>query len=103
MAQQVTDGCGVNSYFAPNFNLQITPSNMENLNNPKDVEANKIRIFEALRELDHVPSTQIGTEVPEDPGEESEDEDEQNPDEAKVCSLCWMPVRTNGGIGGACG
>jgi len=67
-------------YFAPNFNLHITPSNMENLNNPKDVEANKIKIFEALRELDSAPSAQIGTEVPDDIAEESEDEDEQNPD-----------------------
>jgi len=71
-------------YFAPNFNLHITPSNMENVNNPKDVENNKIKIFEALRELDHAPSAQIGTEIPEDVPEESDDEDEQDPDAPKA-------------------
>merc|ERR1711998_741962 len=70
-------------YFAPNFNLHITPSNMENMNNPKDIENNKIQIFEQLRELDHAPSAQIGTEVPEDVGEES-DEEEQDQDAPKV-------------------
>ena len=49
---------------------------MENMNNPKDIENNKIHIFEALRELDHAPSAQIGTEIPDDIHEDSEDEDQ---------------------------
>merc|ERR1712070_1274105 len=69
-------------YFAPNFNLHITPSNMENMNNPKDIENNKIHIFEALRELDHAPSAQIGTEIPDDIHEDSDDE-EQDEDASK--------------------
>ena len=67
-------------YFAPNFNLHITPSNMENMNNPKDIENNKIHIFEALRELDHAPSAQIGTEIPDDmPDSDDDEQDEDAP------------------------
>merc|ERR1712028_16514 len=63
-------------------NLHITPSNMENMNNPKDIKNNKIHIYEALRELDHAPSAQIGTEVPEDM-HDSDDEEEPDEDAAK--------------------
>jgi len=65
-------------YYAPNFNLHITPSNMENMNSPKDLEKYKIQIFEALREIDHVPSVAIGGEVPADA--EDDDSEEEDPD-----------------------
>jgi len=67
-------------YYAPNFNLHITPSNMENMNSPKDLEKYKIQIMEALREIDHVPSVAIGGEVPEDP-EDDDDSEDEDPDE----------------------
>merc|ERR1712086_188635 len=66
-------------YYAPNFNLHITPSNMENLNSPKDVDKYKIQIFEALREIDHVPSVAIGGEVPAD-ADDDDDSEEEDPD-----------------------
>ena len=53
---------------------------MENMNNPKDIENNKIHIFEALRELDHAPSAQIGTEIPDDmPDSDDDEQDEDAP------------------------
>jgi len=70
-------------YYAPNFNLHITPSNMENMNSPKDLEKHKIQIFEALREIDHAPSVAIGGEVPQDEDEDEDSEDE-DPDSRKT-------------------
>jgi len=66
-------------YYAPNFNLHITPSNMENMNSPKDLEKYKIQIMEALREIDHAPSVPIGGEVPADI-EDDDDSEEEDPD-----------------------
>lgn len=63
-------------YYAPNFNLHITPSNMENLNSPKDIEKYKIQIYEALREIDHAPSVPIGGEVPADAEDDDDSEEE---------------------------
>jgi len=66
-------------YYAPNFNLHITPSNMENMNSPKDLEKYKVQIMEALRDIDHVPSVPIGGEVPAEE-EEDDDSEEEDPD-----------------------
>jgi len=66
-------------YYAPNFNLHITPSNMENMNSPKDLEKYKIQIMEALREIDHAPSVAIGGEVPAD-AEDDDDSENEDPD-----------------------
>lgn len=67
-------------YYAPNFNLHITPSNMENTNNPKDIEKYKIQIMEALRELDCVPSVPLGGEVEGVDDNDDEDSDDEDPD-----------------------
>lgn len=51
-------------YYGPDFNLHITPSNMENQNTPRYLEKHKIKIFEILRQLPLVPSVAYSTPLP---------------------------------------
>lgn len=46
-------------YFGPDFQLHITPSNMENQNSPRYLEKCKQQLLEMLRELPHSPSVAI--------------------------------------------
>eukprot|EP00298_Acanthocystis_sp_HF-20_P003158 c13527_g1_i1.p1 GENE.c13527_g1_i1~~c13527_g1_i1.p1 ORF type:complete len:379 (+),score=155.92 c13527_g1_i1:104-1240(+) len=69
-------------YYGPDFRLNIQPSNMENLNNPKQLEKNIIQILENLRNLEHAPGIALH-EVPGDfkmYSNEEEDEDADDPD-----------------------
>ncbi|KAH0949051.1 hypothetical protein HN011_000283 [Eciton burchellii] len=68
-------------YFAPNFKLHISPSNMTNQNSPKYLAKIKLKVFENLRMLSHAPSVQVQA-VPEDiiVIEDSDDEENINPD-----------------------
>jgi histone deacetylase 1/2 len=58
-------------YYGPDFNLHITPSNMENQNTPKYLENHAIELKEVLRSLPMVPSVQYSApsvrnhEIPE--------------------------------------
>ncbi|KAL6068514.1 Histone deacetylase [Balamuthia mandrillaris] len=67
-------------YYGPDFRLHITPSNMENLNDPKYLEKMKIRLIDNLRNIQGAPGVAM-TEVPPDTYFESDDEDDENPDE----------------------
>ncbi|XP_065874933.1 histone deacetylase 6 [Euphorbia lathyris] len=61
-------------YFGPDYTLHIEPSNMENLNSPKDMERIRTLLLEQLTKLPHTPSvpfqtTPPVTEAPEEPEE----------------------------------
>uniref|UniRef100_A0A6N2MDS9 Histone deacetylase n=1 Tax=Salix viminalis TaxID=40686 RepID=A0A6N2MDS9_SALVM len=65
-------------YFGPDYTLHVDPSNMENLNSPKDMERIRNILLEQLSRLPSAPSvpfqtTPATTEVPE--------EDEENMDQ----------------------
>lgn len=55
-----------NEYYGPDFNLHITPSNMENLNTQRHLDNQKIAIFDILKELPHTPSVAYSTKIPHD-------------------------------------
>jgi hypothetical protein len=72
------------SYFAPEYSLNTTASNMVNLNTRAELEKTKIQIFEMLRELPHAPSTPIDHNVPPSAGgEDIKPEDEMDTDTRK--------------------
>ena len=50
-------------YYAPDYQLHLTPSNMENLNSKCDVEATLSHVFSVLKEIEHAPSVQYTTSV----------------------------------------
>jgi len=51
-------------YYGPDFQLHITPSNMQNLNTSKYLDEHKIQLFEILRQLPAAPSVQYSTKIP---------------------------------------
>ncbi|KAG6589425.1 Histone deacetylase 6, partial [Cucurbita argyrosperma subsp. sororia] len=57
-------------YFGPDYTLHIEPSNMENLNSPKDMEKIRNTLLEQLSRLPHAPSVPFqmtpSSEVPEE-------------------------------------
>ncbi|KAI9826987.1 MAG: histone deacetylase [Sarea resinae] len=53
-------------YFAPDFELDVRPSNMENANTPAYLEKIKASVIENLKRTAFVPSVQM-TDVPRDP------------------------------------
>ncbi len=65
-------------YFAPEYTLQLSPSNMENQNSKEYLENYTIRIMEHLRALGGAPSVQM-QEVPPDWAFSEKDEDSLDP------------------------
>jgi len=55
-------------YYSPDFQLHITPSNMENLNTTKYLEKTKMQLLEVLRQLPPV-SVNLNQTVPRGPPE----------------------------------
>ena len=76
-------------YFAPDYELDVRPSNMENANSPDYLEKIKLQVIENLKRTSAVPSVQA-TDVPRNPlidgmdsdAEEAADDEDQdaNPD-----------------------
>ncbi|CAO2819030.1 unnamed protein product [Amaranthus hypochondriacus] len=66
-------------YFGPDYTLHVEPSNMENLNSPKDLEKIRNILLEQLSRIPHVPSVPFQTNPPpvEQPEEEEEDKDQR--------------------------
>jgi len=62
-------------YYGPDFRLHITPTNMENLNDPKYLEKMKIKLIENLRNLEGAPGISLD-QVPPDTYIDSDDEDD---------------------------
>jgi len=67
--------CYNEQYYAPDFKLHITPSNMENLNTPEYLDKIKERLFENLRQINHAPSVPFH-QTPRDDDDEDEDDNE---------------------------
>ncbi|KAF2859439.1 hypothetical protein K470DRAFT_271610 [Piedraia hortae CBS 480.64] len=70
-------------YYAPEFELDVKPSNMENLNTPEYLERIKTQVYENLRRTQAVPSVQMH-DVPRHPpgyGESMEDVEDAMDDE----------------------
>jgi len=77
--QQMPDEIPFNEYYeyyGPDFQLHITPGNMENLNNQRYLEKHKIALFEVLRQIQPAPSAPF-REVPRD---REMEEPEREPD-----------------------
>uniref|UniRef100_A0A1D1XE95 Histone deacetylase n=1 Tax=Anthurium amnicola TaxID=1678845 RepID=A0A1D1XE95_9ARAE len=66
-------------YFGPDYTLHIEPKNMENQNNPKDLEKIRTVLLEHLSKIQHVPSVQFQARPPnaEPPEEEEVDLDKR--------------------------
>jgi histone deacetylase 1/2 len=52
-------------YYGPEFQLHITPSNMENLNSRDYLEKTKIELYETLKQVDSAPSVSYNTQIHE--------------------------------------
>lgn len=83
-------------YYGPDFNLHITPSNMENLNTSRYLERIKIYLFEVLRHIPHTPSVQYSEKIPDGAGEmyelELEEEEDRQRDENPDSRITQMDI-----------
>ena len=52
-------------YYGPDFKLHLTPSDIANLNDPKELEKTKIKLLQNLSLIEHAPSVQM-QQVPPD-------------------------------------
>jgi histone deacetylase 1/2 len=52
-------------YYGPDYKLHLTPSDMQNLNDPKELEKTKIKLLQNLSLIEHAPSVQM-QQVPPD-------------------------------------
>lgn len=59
-------------YFAPDYELNVRPSNMENLNTKEYLEKIRIQVIENLSRTKFAPSVQL-TDVPRDPEDYNDD------------------------------
>eukprot|EP00002_Diphylleia_rotans_P020684 TRINITY_DN4009_c0_g1_i1.p1 TRINITY_DN4009_c0_g1~~TRINITY_DN4009_c0_g1_i1.p1 ORF type:complete len:421 (+),score=73.08 TRINITY_DN4009_c0_g1_i1:78-1340(+) len=66
-------------YYSPDFQLHITPSNMENLNTREFLDKMRIKVMENLRNIDFAPSVQM-QEVPPDMNYWDDNGDEEDPE-----------------------
>jgi histone deacetylase 1/2 len=82
LGQQLDDKIPYNDfyeYFAPDYRLHLTPSNMENQNDRGYLNRHMERIIENLRNLKGAPSVQM-SEMPPETYFEEHDEDLDDPD-----------------------
>ncbi|KAF4537914.1 Histone deacetylase superfamily [Lasiodiplodia theobromae] len=67
-------------YFAPDFELDVRPSNMDNANSPEYLDKIRVQVIENIKRTAFAPSVQM-TDVPRSPlmpGMDEEAEDEMN-------------------------
>ena len=81
-------------YFSPDFQLDVRPSNMDNLNSPEYLDKIKVKVLENLRRTNAAPSVQM-TEIPDNPmmGEEDEEDVLDDLDEDKEKDARWTERR----------
>ena len=79
-------------YFAPDFKLHISPSNMVNQNTKEYVDKIRSRLLENLRMLPHTPSVQMA-EIPEDGVNINKDEEMDTTDPDERNNVKQMDVR----------
>lgn len=67
-------------YFGPDYTLHVDPSNMENLNSPKDLEKIRNMLLEQLSRLPHAPSVPFQNTPPTAQlAEEAEEDKDERP------------------------
>jgi len=90
LGKQIKDELPFNNYFeffGPDYCLHITPSNMENRNTRKSLDAILEKLMDVLNNLESVPGIQATTldsaQAPDAPNLTTSklDDDEANPDE----------------------
>ncbi|URD91814.1 histone deacetylase [Musa troglodytarum] len=67
-------------YFAPDYNIHVATSNMENKNSRKSLDDIKVKLLENLSKLQHAPGVQF-QERPTDMDFEEENEDQEDTNE----------------------
>ncbi|KAJ9636248.1 histone deacetylase [Coniosporium apollinis] len=89
--------CDYYEYFAPDFELDVRPSNMDNANSPEYLEKIKNQVIENLRRTSFAPSVQM-TDVPrhslmpgisEDDEAALDDEDEDRNQDERYTQRQW--------------
>lgn len=70
-------------YFGPTYQLDVLPTNMEDLNTPEYLEKVKIQVFENLRHTGFAPSVQMSGIPKLDHDDMEVDEDLDSPDVRK--------------------
>lgn len=69
LGEELSDDLPYNDYYeyyGPDYKLHITPSNMENLNLPDNLEKIKAKIFDNLRQIVPAPNVQMHQTAPDD-------------------------------------
>ena len=69
-------------YFGPQYQLDVLPSNMENMNTREYLDKVKEQVFENLRHVAHAPSVQghVEPRLAHDTAMDDQDDDEEDPD-----------------------
>ena len=67
-------------YYGPDYKLHITPSNMENLNLPDNLEKIKAKIFDNLRQIVPAPNVQMHQTAPDAGADDDGADDDADPD-----------------------
>ncbi|MCJ1348426.1 histone deacetylase [Peltigera leucophlebia] len=79
-------------YYAPDYELDVRPSNMDNANSPEYLEKIKVQVIENLKRTTFAPSVQM-TDVPRDPDEDPDnildDLDEDEHKDQRYTSRRW--------------
>mgnify|MGYP003683317225 CR=1 FL=1 len=89
LGEDIQDELPYNDYFeyyAPDFKLHITPSNMENLNTPEYLDKIKERLFENLRQINHAPSVPFQQTPRDNDGDDDDDDDNDDDKDVRVPS-----------------
>ena len=83
LGEQIADDLPYNDYYeyyGPDYKLHITPSNMENLNLPDNLEKIKAKIFDNLRQIVPAPNVQMHQTAPDAGADDDGADDDADPD-----------------------
>jgi hypothetical protein len=90
-------------YFAPDYELDVRPSNMDNANSPEYLDKIRTQVLENLKRTAHAPSVQM-QDIPRSPAdlddevdEEMDDADEDNNKDSRATTRQW-DKRTDNGV-----
>lgn len=67
-------------YYGPDYRLHMPVSNMENLNTPEYLEANKVKLFDILKQVEAVPGVHAAGSNVAPPALEAEKPDDETKD-----------------------
>ena len=83
LGEELSDDLPYNDYYeyyGPDYKLHITPSNMENLNLPDNLEKIKAKIFDNLRQIVPAPNVQMHQTAPDAGADDDGADDDADPD-----------------------